>query len=397
VVSPSILFQPSRIASVELKNRIVMAPMTTRCADAEGFVTEEMIEYYVRRAAGGVGLITIEMSSPESTGRHRRFELGICDDKYIPGLRKLVDALHPSGTKVSIQLGHGGGHTRPDISGETPIAPSAIPYEVEEGHTETVIPKAMTVERIRQATKSFADAALRAEKAGFDFVEVHAAHGYLISQFLTPAENRREDEYGGSLENRARFALEITRAIRSAAPSLGIIFRIDGDDYFPGGITIEEAVQVAAWAEQAGADSLSVTGGHYRSLPSGAVMIPPMSMPDATFLHLARAIKDHVTVPVIAVGRLGDPPDAVRALQGGDADFVALGRPLLADAEWVNQVQSDIPVRMCIACNTCVDGMRTGSRLHCRAAGETHRHPGRRTGRPHLRIVGRAGKSGHGV
>ena len=278
---------------------------------------------------------------------------------------RLTDGIHASGAKAAIQLGHAGGHTRPDISGEAPLAPSAIPHSVQEGHTEIIIPEEMTQARIEQTTQSFVDAALRARAAGFDLVEIHAAHGYLISQFLAPLENRRQDEYGGSLENRARLAVAIVRRMKAALGDFPVSFRIDGDDFFPGGLVFEEAQQVAVWAAEAGADAIHMTGGHYRSQPSAAVMIPPMALPDATFLHFAAAVKKRVNIPVIAVGRLGDPDVAIRAVEDGDADFVALGRPLLADPEWVRKAQAGKPVRMCIACNTCVDGMRMGGKLHC--------------------------------
>src|SRR5215469_732903 len=210
----NILLTPARIGRVEIKNRIVMPPMTTRSADAEGFVTDDSVAYYMARVRGGVGLITVEMASPEKCGRHRRHEVGIYDDRFIPGLTRLVAEIHKGGAKASIQLGHGGGHTRVDICGETPIAPSAIPHPVYEVTFETIVPQAMTLERIAQTQTAFAAAARRAREAGFDFVEIHAAHGYLISQFHAPFENHRTDEYGGSLENRARFGLEVLRAVK---------------------------------------------------------------------------------------------------------------------------------------------------------------------------------------
>src|SRR5436190_1487904 len=197
----SILLTPARIGAVEIPNRIVLPPMTTRTADAEGFVTEDTIAYYLARVRGGVGLITVEMASPERAGRHRHRELGIYDDRFLPGLTKLVEAIHRGGAKASIQLGHGGGHTRKDICGEEPIAPSAIPHPVFEVTFETILPEAMTKARIEQTTRAFVDAARRARRAGFDCVEIHAAHGYLISQFHNAFENRRDDEYGGALEN----------------------------------------------------------------------------------------------------------------------------------------------------------------------------------------------------
>ncbi len=363
----STLFTPGRIGPVTVPNRVVMPPMTTRAADTEGFVTEQTVAYYQARAEGGVGLITVEMAAPEKAGRHRHCELGIYDDRFLPGLERLTGAIHRAGARASIQLGHGGGHTRRDICGETPIAPSALPHPVYEVTLETVIPEAMSRARIEQTTEAFADAARRAGQAGFDCVEIHAAHGYLISQFLCPAENRRDDEYGGSLENRARFGLEILRRVKAAAPDLGVVYRLNADDMFPGGMPAEEGVQVAGWAAAAaaGADAIHVSAGHYRSLPSAAVMIPPMAMPDATFLHHAAEVKRRVAVPVIAVGRLGDPAAAAAAVESGQCDFVALGRSLVADPDWVAKARHGRAIRRCLACNSCVDGMRGGGALEC--------------------------------
>ena len=358
------LLAPGRIGSLDIRNRIVMPPMTTRLSDEEGHVTDASIAYYMARVRGGVGLITVEMASPTRAGRHRRRELGIYDDRFLPGLTRLVQEIHAGGAKASIQLGHGGGHTRKDICGETPLAPSAIPHPVFEVTNETIIPQEMTLDDIRTTTQAFAAAAARAQKAGFDCVEIHAAHGYLISQFLTPFENRRSDDYGGSLENRARFGLDVLRAVK-AAVTIPVIFRISVDDYFPEGLPEADGIKVAVWAAQAGADALHVAAGHYRSLPSAARMIPPMQYPDATFLDYAAQVKQQVAVPVIAVGRLGDPKIATDAVASGQADFVSLGRTLIADPEWVAKVGRDEPIRRCLACNTCINEMRGGTQLRC--------------------------------
>jgi 2,4-dienoyl-CoA reductase-like NADH-dependent reductase (Old Yellow Enzyme family) len=360
----NILLTPARIGTVEIRNRIVMPPMTTRLSDAEGHVTDDTVAYYMARVRGGVGLITVEMASPNRAGRHRRRELGIYDDRFLPGLARLVADIHKGGAKASIQLGHGGGHTRRDICGETPVAPSAIPHPVFEVTNETIVPKAMTRDDIRATTADFAAAAARAQQAGFDCVEIHAAHGYLISQFLTPFENRRSDDYGGSLENRARFGLDILRAVK-AAVTIPVIFRISVDDYFPEGLPETEGRQVAIWAAQAGADALHIAAGHYRSLPSAARMIPPMDYPDATFLAYAADVKKNVSIPVIAVGRLGDPATAAAAVTDGKADFVSLGRTLIADPDWVAKLARGEPIRRCLACNTCVNEMRSGTQLRC--------------------------------
>jgi dimethylglycine catabolism A len=379
------LFTPARIGPAEIKNRIVMPPMTTRTADAEGFVTDDSVAYYMARVRGGTGLITVEMASPEKCGRHRRHEVGIYDDRFVPGLARLVDEIHRGGAKASIQLGHGGGHTRIDICGETPIAPSAIPHPVYETTFEIIVPQEMSKARIAETTAAYVAAAQRAQQAGFDCVEVHAAHGYLISQFHAPFENRRTDEYGGSLENRARFGLEVLRAVKAAVPDVGVIYRLSVEDFFPGGLPYEEGRQIAIWAAAAGADALHVTAGHYRSLPSAQIVLPPMNMPDAPFLDFAADVKKHISVPVIAVGRLGDPATAQAAVAEGKTDFVALGRTLVADPQWADKVQRGKPVRRCLACNTCINEMRGGARIGCVVNGAAGRetlfaepHPPRR-------------------
>ncbi len=367
------LFEPASIGSLTIRNRTVLPSMTTRLADAEGHVTDGSVAYYMARARGGVGLITVEMAAPERAGRHRFHELGLYDDRFLPGLSRLTAALKAEGAATCVQLGHGGGHTRRDICGEEPIAPSAIPHPVFEVRNETIVPEAMTKARIEETTAAYVAAAARAREAGFDCVEIHAAHGYLISQFLCPAENLRDDEYGGSIENRARFGIDILKRIKADLPDYPVIFRFNGDDFMPDGMTADEAMVVARLAIEGGADALHVTGGHYRSRPETAIMIPPMALPDATFLGMAARIKAESPVPVIAVGRLGDPAIAEDAVASGKADFVALGRTLIADPAWPNKARAGKAVRRCVACNTCVNEMRGGAKLGCLvngAAGE---------------------------
>jgi dimethylglycine catabolism A len=361
----NILLTPRKIGGVEIRNRIVMPPMTTRLADEEGFVTDDQIAYYVARARGGVGLVTAEMAAPERCGRHRFHELGIYDDRFLEGLARLTAAIHEAGAKASIQLGHAGGHTRRDICGEEPIAPSAIPHPVYEITDAVIVPQEMSKARIAETTAAFAAAAARAGRAGFDCVEIHAAHGYLISQFHTPFENRRTDEYGGSLENRARFGLDVLRAVKRAAGGMPVIYRLSVEDYFPDGMGFAEGREIALWAGEAGADALHIAAGHYRSLPSGAMQLPPMAWPDGIWLDYAAAIRKDVKVPVIAVGRLGDPAVARAAIEDGKADFVALGRTSVAEPEWVAKVSRGETPRRCLACNTCINDMRGGARIGC--------------------------------
>jgi dimethylglycine catabolism A len=233
------LFEPITIRGVQIPNRIVMPSMTTRLATADGVVTPELIRYYETRAEGGAGLVTVEMSSPEPAGRHRKHELGILHDRFLPGLRELTSRLHDAGARAAIQIGHAGGHTREDVTGVPPVAPSALPHQVQEVDVRTVVPLALTRDRIAALVDAFAAAAERAKRAGFDVVEVHGAHGYLIAQFLSPLDNHRTDDYGGSLTNRARFALDVIRACRKRLGDFPVIFRYSADEYAPGGLTLD--------------------------------------------------------------------------------------------------------------------------------------------------------------
>ena len=361
----NVLFSPVTIGGMEVPNRVVMPPMTTRLANPEGYVTDALVAYYKARALGGVGLITVEMGSPERVGRHRFRELGLYDNRFLPGLRHLVNALHDSGAVVSVQLGHGGSRARRAVSGETPIAPSRIPTSVYEIEPETVVPSEMSANRIEQTMLAFVEAARRAGRAGFDLVELHGAHGYLISQFLSPAENTRTDQYGGPLENRARFALDILRRIKCEVPGLPVVFRLGVEDFFPGGLTFEEGLRVARWTQEAGVDALSITAGHYRSLPGAERMIPPMAYPEGTFLDFGARVKVEVDVPVIGVGRLGNPAMARTAVESGKVDLVALGRTLIADPNWVRKVRFGASLRRCLSCNHCVNSMRSGAHISC--------------------------------
>lgn len=371
------LFTPIVIRDVEIPNRLVFPPMTTRLAGADGSVTTELIAYYLARAEGGTGLVTVEMASPEPAGRHRARELRISDDGSLPGLRELTSRLRAAGARTAVQIGHAGGHTREDVTGVPPVAPSALPHVVQEVDTRTVVPVALTRDGIRAVIQAFGAAAERATRAGFDVVEIHGAHGYLIAQFLSPLDNHRSDEYGGSVRNRARFALETLEACRARVGDTPIIFRFSADEYAPGGFTLDEARTIAPWLIEAGADALHVSAGCYRSRPSGALMIPPMQYPEGMFLPLARALKTCVQVPVIAVGRLHDPELAERAIAEGQADMVALGRQLLADPAWPRKVREGRAreIRPCIACNTCVDRMREGARIQCLVNPRAGREP----------------------
>ncbi|MDQ8043672.1 MAG: FAD-dependent oxidoreductase [Solirubrobacteraceae bacterium] len=346
------LFAPLQIGNLTLKNRIVMPPMGTGLDD-HGAMNDASIAYYRRRATGGTGVITIEalLVDPETRGPEPR----IYADEYLPGLTRTADECREAGAVVGAQLLHPG---RQVLAGRH-VAPSAIPI-----NSAAPVPQALTVAEIEAIVEFYAAGAERAQRAGFDFVEVHGAHGYLASDFLSPLANQRDDAYGGTLENRARFSLEIARAIKARCPELPLFWRISGEEALPGGTTVEDAAQVSRWLEAAGVDCLSVSAGHWRSLH---VTLAPMWVPRGYLVRLAAHIRKEVSVPVMAVGRLDDPADARRVLTDGDADLIAIGRGLIADPDWANKVREgrDPEIRPCIACNACVDLVGPGGEVRC--------------------------------
>jgi len=350
------LFRSGRISLLEMKNRIVMAAVGSSLADGEGYVTDRAIDYYVERARGGVGLIIVKLTSVMKNARGSKHHLAAYDDKFIPRLGDLSRAVQGHGARVALQLGHHGNnasHPRRQ-QGFPPgeqvvVGPSPIAY-IETG----VIPHELTRTEILELVEAFASASQRAKEAGFDAVEFHGAHGKLISQFLSPYYNRRTDEYGGSVENRARFGCEILAAARrQVGPHFPLIMRMDGWDGYEGGFSREEAVTTAPLFVAAGADALHVSAG--ASEATHWQFLTYMQEPGG-LVHLAEAVKKVVTVPIITVGKLGDPLLAEEVLKQGKADFIAMARPLLADPCLVNKIREGRreEIRSCIYCNNCV-------------------------------------------
>ena len=347
------LFEPGRIGNIEIKNRLIMAPVTTYSAGFDGGITDRIIDYLVARAKGGAGLIipgafffTSECAAPHLFTIH--------DDKYIPGLRKLCDAIHEHGAKIAIQLSHPGiGLPRIWHGYEAPpnieaVGPSTIPC-IPWGTT----PRELSKDEIKWIVEAMAEAARRVKDSGADAVEVHAAHGYMIGAFFSPLKNRRTDEYGGSIENRARFACEcLAKTRQKVGAGFPIIFRFNGSDFLEGGTTLEDTLQMAPMFIKAGADAFDVTAGT-RETPwwDDAVYFRP----DGLLVPLAEAIKKVVNIPVITVGKIGDPHFTEKILQDGKADFIAMGRALLADPELPNKAKEGRfdDIRRCIYCNNC--------------------------------------------
>ena len=343
------LFERGRIGSLELKNRLIMPPMATNYASKDGTVTDRQIDYYAERAKGGVGLIIVEVSCVDSpVGRGMARQICIDDDKFIPGLNKLAKAIEKHGAKAAIQLHHAGRQTSSEITGHQPVAPSPIPGP------DGIQPKPLTIKAIDELIIRFAEAAERAKEAGFDGVEIHGAHGYLISQFLSPLSNHRQDAYGGSIQNRAKFLLDIVKAARSkVGKDYPLWCRLSAVEMGVDGITVEETQIVAKLAEKAGVDAIHVSAHQV-----GPARRPPMAQPTCYFVPWAQAIKEVVSVPVIAVSRI--PPEmAEDVIRDGKADFVSIGRQLLVDPYLPQKVQwgKIEDIRPCIYCLTCLDSI----------------------------------------
>lgn len=343
------LFHPIQIGSMRVKNRIVMAPMSTKLCTSNGEVLPRYTAFCEERAKGGCGLIILENSCVEwPRGKSGANPLRLDDDSCLSSLEDLARRVQAHGARIATQLWHAGRQANPRFTGGAqPVAPSPIP-----AIGSTVTPKALSTAEIEAMVERFAEAALRSKRAGFDCVEIHGAHGYLVTQFLSPLMNRRDDEYGGDLRGRARFALELVRAVRSAVgPDFPIIFRMSGDERVRGGNTIDEMKQVAMWLEEEGVHALSISSGVYESKHW---IFPWMAMPQACNVPLASQIKQVVNIPVIVAGRINNPDIAERIIAEGKADMVALGRPLVADPRLPEKIAQGRTqeIRPCIYCNT---------------------------------------------
>jgi 2,4-dienoyl-CoA reductase-like NADH-dependent reductase (Old Yellow Enzyme family)/thioredoxin reductase len=342
------LFTPIKVGKLELKNRIIMPPMIERLA-THGAPNDAVKDFYAARARGGValivltpGIVDISMASP--------IQLGIYDDSFIRGFKQFTDLIHSCGGRMGIQLMHLG-RQGGEIKRYKPVAASPIPLTPKDE-----VPRELTIGEVEGLVEKFAEAARRARDAGFDMVELHGCHGYLLSGFLSPLTNRRGDRYGGSVANRARFVMEIVSLIKErAGKDYPVSVRMNGSDYMPGGVTVDMARQTAKLLEEAGADMVGVSGGAYGSYP---VIVPPYDQPRGCNVPLAAAIKEVVKVPVAVAGRLDDPLVADEVLVTGKADVIAVARGLLADPELPNKaLRGDFKgIRRCIACNVCIDG-----------------------------------------
>ncbi len=357
------LFEQLIVKGMELRNRLVMPPMLTNFASEDGAVTKQMIDYYIERAQGGAALIIVEMSYPHPTGKGFPCMLGVYSDAFIPGLNELAEAIKSYGACAALQIGHAGRQTRSEISGHTILAPSAIPSK---GTVE--VPKEMSMEEIQEIIHAFGTAALRAKRAGFDAVELHGTHGYLLNEFLSPYTNKRTDAYGGSFDNRLRFPIEVIQEVRSkAGETYPIIFRLCANEYIEGeeGITLDLAKKIAPRLVEAGIDILHITGGMYETREH---LVQPLYYNQGYHVYLAEGIKQVVdTTPVITAGSITDPYMADKILEEGKADLIGVGRGLIADPMFLKKAKEGRikEIRRCVRCNECVGRLRSGCRISC--------------------------------
>jgi len=344
------LFSPLRIGRVMLKNRVVMAPMAVNFADLNGEVSEKQIAYYEARARGGAGLIIVEAACVDApAGREGFGQILIDHPRHIRGLNRLADTIKTAGSRVIIQLFHAGRQAHTIITGVQQVAPSPLPCR-----TVRETPRELSTEEVEGIRDKFIASAGYAHMAGFDGIELHAAHGYLINQFLSPDSNLRSDKYGGNLENRARLLLEITTEIKKTYPELLLGVRLNIDDFVPGGLGMTESLEVCRLLEEAGADLINCSCGTYES---GLTSIEPASYPEGWRVYMAEAVKQTVQIPVITGGIIRSPQMAEKIIDQQQADLIFMGRALLADSDWPCKAENDEmdDIRPCIMCNNCID------------------------------------------
>ncbi len=346
------LLEPVRINALELPNRAVVPPMGTGYGALDGTVTDRLVAYLARRARGGFGLIITEVCAMDPRGKGFPSEIGCWSDEFIPGLSRIAEAVHREGSRAALQLHHAGRETFEAFAGGVPEAPSAVPSPLSSQPCEE-----MSRERIAEVVLAYGRAAARALEAGFDAVEVHAAHGYLINQFLSPFSNKREDEYGGSDESRARFALEVLGSVRRAVGGdFPVIIRVSAEEAVRGGYDLAFMERLAPVLVEAGADCVHVSVG----VPAtpGGFTIASMDTEQGFNLPRARAVKKVAGAPVIGVGRITDPREADAAIARGDADLISFGRQSLTDPDTISKAAEGRyeQIRTCWACNQgCID------------------------------------------
>lgn len=349
------LFTPLSVKNMTIENRIVMTPMGTNFGEQNGEMSFLHIDYYEQRAMGGTGLIIVEnacVSFPQ--GSNGTTQLRIDHDNYIPRLYKLCEDVHKHNTKIAIQLNHAGASAMEKRIGMQPVSASDLPNK--KGGAK---PRPLAKDEIYEIAKKYGEAAKRAQTIGFDAVEIHAGHSYLISQFLSPLTNNRTDEFGGSAENRARFAALVMKEVRDAVgPMFPIIVRISADELLEGGNTLDDSIELLTFFEQE-ADIIDVSAGLSDSIQ---YQIDANYLADGWRSYMAKAVKERFGKPVMTTGNIRDPKIANQIVEDGVSDLIGLGRQMIADPNWPNKAKygKEDEIRKCVSCNIGCSGHRIG-------------------------------------
>lgn len=350
------IFKPITVNRTTFKNRVVMTPMGTNYGEPDGQMSYQHINYYRLRAKGGTGLIIVENANVDfPTGSNGTSQIRIDHDSFMPRLYKLTDTIHDEGGMVAIQINHAGASASSARTGVQPVSSSNVPSK--DGGEE---PRPLTKEEMEVIVKKYGEAAKRAVTAGFDAVEVHCGHSYLISQFLSPIYNKRTDEFGGSPENRARFGRMVLEEVRKqVGPFTPILCRISADEMLPGGNTLEDCLEYLQYFDEF-VDVYNVSAGLNQSLQ---YQIDSNCYADGWRSYMAKAVKEKYGKPVITMGNIRSPKVANEILERGDADFIGIGRGLIADPDWVNKAEfgCEDDIRKCISCNIGCAGNRIGN------------------------------------
>ena len=322
-----VLLNPITLGSTTITNRLVMPPMAMRRADADGGISDQIIAHYAEKTIGGyMGLVIVEHSYVHPLGKRSAGQISAAEDSMIAGLRKLADVIHAHGPKVVLQLNHAGSATKPNVIGTTPVGPSEIRHP-----RKNILPRKLSEAEIDDVVMAFQDASRRAQKAGFDGVELHSAHGYLLNQFYSPITNKRTDRYGGNVSNRVLIHKNIIKAIRAALGEEQLIsVRLGASDFIDGGITIEDSLVAAGELEKAGADMLDISAGFSGFKVEGLAG-------QGYFAPLSEAIKKVVSVPVMLTGGITEIKHAERLLSENKADLIGVGRAILKDSGWAKR------------------------------------------------------------
>jgi len=350
------LFEPFHIRGLQLKNRIVFPAIGTHYANPDGTVSQRLIDFYLKRAEGGVGLIVVEFCAVDPYQKGSTAELGVWEDKFVEGLSRLTSAVKRLGSKVALQLHHPGRLTDTRINGVQGVAPSAVPALI-----MREVPRELPEVEIKAIIDKFVEGARRAKEAGFDAVELHGATGYLIYQFFSPLSNLRKDGWGGNTLGRTRFATEIVRRIKEVlGGDFPIVLRMAVTDYQEGGLTVEESKKIVRIMEKEGVDSVSVTAGTFDSPVPG--LVPPMFMPRGCHTGMSAEIKKLTHLPIMVAGRINSLKLAEQILREGKADLICMGRALIADPNLLRKVKEgrEREIVVCVADNTCVHSITRG-------------------------------------